>query len=507
MNHDTSSSKHRLFHTGALSLLVSTGLLTAACGGGDTSGSGGATTTSSGGSTSTTTSDTGGGGSGGTGGAGGMAVNPDPCDPIHNDCVEAEASKCTLTLDAEQFATPMCAPPVGDAQLGEDCERPDNQPGHDTCAAGLYCGKYPKPKADPQTRACMTLCDPSNPCSADQTCIFLTTNPYGLCAEKCEPFTGSCGADSTRACELLRTVDGDPTFLCGPPGSKKADEACKFFDGCEANHVCKDGACHPICDDAHLCGAPDDACLLFYGSPVTSAFGQCAHPDDSCLGSVVWGLPMNAEETVSVTLLDYGTGAPLPGAVVKACPKNDAMCAAPLGQASADANGTATVTVPTVGAGFDGYFELSAPGFLPVLLYLNQPIASPQPFWFTMVTKEMMEGAFVGTPVADLSRGMIGASALDCAYNPQGGAVFSIGTADASTVLGHGLPRANAETFVPDTVDPALTSSQAGAFTALNVPVGKTNISVKTLDGQAIADLDVWSRAGGLTFAILLPAP
>lgn len=504
MNHHRISGNPRSLHLGALPLLVSTGVLLVACGGGDSSGSGGSsttTTTDTGGSSSTTTTSMTGGG-----GAGGAVMNPDPCDPVTNDCLDA--TKCTITVDADKFGDAACEAPLGDKQVGDDCERLDGQLGHDTCAGGLLCTSFPKPLSNPQQRECVPMCDEAVACPGDQACIPVTTNPFGICLQHCKPFDGSCGSDPTQACDVWSTVGGGLEFACGHTGPHKSFESCKFLDDCPADHACRGGLCQPYCDDSHLCAEPSDACNFFLDSKEVGDFGTCSHADNSCLGSVVLDPPMNASEMVTLVVVDVVLGNTIGGATIKVCAANDAMCASPLGQTTSDAGGNATVGVPTTGAGFDGYFEVTAPGFLPEIVTTSRPIAGPGIGLYAQLgTKEGFESAFVGSPVADLSRGILFGVALDCAGMLQGGAVFSLDAADASTVFGHALPRFSAATLLPDVIDPVLTSSQAGGFMALNVPVGNVHVSEQTLDGKPISNKDVPSRAGTVTFVVIDPTP
>ncbi|MBK8259346.1 MAG: hypothetical protein IPK82_42665 [Polyangiaceae bacterium] len=503
----SSSSQHRFFHTGALSLLVALGLFTTACDGDETSGSAGSTTGGSGGSTTSTSS------SGGAGGTGGMPMNPDPCDAVNNNCVEAEASKCTLSVDSAGAVEAHCEAPLGDAQLGEDCERPEDEFGQDTCAPGLLCAKYAKPKTDPVTRACMTLCDSANACSADEACIAFFDFSYGVCGQQCEPFTGPCGADPTQVCRLGVNVDHENILFCGQIGSKKLGDACTSNEDCGQDQACFGSAaagyfCRSMCDDAHLCDTPSDACVLFQSpSEKVFKFGACVPSDVSCLGSVVWDPPANADAEVTIAASDFITLGPLPGAIVKACSKDDAMCAAPIAQATADAGGIAKVTVPTVGAGFDGYFEVTSAGSLPTLMYINQPVIAPLELFTFLGPLDVVNDLFVSPVSIDPSRGFFSGSVFGCTGDYLGGAVFSIEPADASTVLGHALPSFTAPVLLPNTIDPALTSSQAGGYAAVNVPVGKAKVTATTIDGKVVADLDVWSRAGTATVTILSPAP
>lgn len=504
MNTHRLPRRHHVLHLGALPLLVSAGLLAGACGSSEDSSTAttaaSSTSGSGGSSSSSSTSSTGGGGEGG------QAMNPDPCNPIVNDCVEADASKCTITKDADGNGVGTCEAPLGDQQLGEDCVRPEDEFGHDTCAAGLFCASYPKPVSDPQERVCVDLCDEVNPCTADHACIPITTNPYGICIATCEPFDGSCGSDPTQSCLPWGTVDTSRAFACGHAGLKAPYEACMYVDDCPQDYACRSNICLPPCDNTHACAVPSDACLMWSGEPALAGFGNCFQPNDTCLGSLVVPAAPSATADLTVLAFDLFQGNVVEGAAVKACAANDANCAAPLAQGVTDAGGAATLTVPTPGLGFDGYFELTAPGFAVNLAYYNVPWGKTGDYAIAyMASEASIVSGFVGSPVADASRGMIIAGAFDCDISPHGGSVFSVASADASTVLGHGRPTFSADTLSADVADPALTSSPGGGMLALNVPVGTTHVAATAYDGMPIGDRDIVVRAGALTTLLIVP--
>jgi hypothetical protein len=67
----------------------------------------------------------------------------------------------------------------------------------------------------------------------------------------------------------------------------------------------------------------------------------------------------------------------LEGVTVKVCAKFDTPCTGGAGgplSAQTDANGEVEIAVPTVGDGFDGFLELSAPGYKTVLWLFPRPI-------------------------------------------------------------------------------------------------------------------------------------
>jgi hypothetical protein len=506
MNTHRFPRRPHFLHLGALPLLVSAGVLAGACGGSDDSSTSTATTAASsssgsgGSSSSSSTSSTGGGGEGG------QAMNPDPCNPVVNDCVEADASKCTITLDEDKYATTICEAPPGDQQLGEDCVRPDGLPGHDTCAAGLYCVSWLKPVSDPQLRACADMCDETNPCAADGPCVQIATNPYGVCLDTCEPFDGVCTADPTRNCVVFTDINSEAVFACAHAGPKAALEACQFNTDCAQEHSCRSGVCRPFCDNAHPCSTPSDGCLMPTDQPTLGLFGNCVQANDSCLGTLVVPPAPSPTADLSVLAFDLFQGNVVEGAAVKACAANDVNCAAPLAQGVTDAGGSATLTVPTPGLGFDGYFEITAPGYAVNLAYYNFPLGKTGDYALAYLASEAsIVSGFVGSPVADPTRGMIIAAAFDCDFNSHGGSVFSIASSDASTVLGHGLPTFSAATLSADVADPALTSSPGGGMLALNVPVGITNVAATAYDGTPIGNRDVVFRAGALTTLLIGP--
>ena len=76
--------------------------------------------------------------------------------------------------------------------------------------------------------------------------------------------------------------------------------------------------------------------------------------DWSCVGHVEWPKSDGKPITATAVFLDFQTQAPIAGAAVLACAKDDPDCAAPHDQGVTDAAGKVTLTAPGGEIGFDG---------------------------------------------------------------------------------------------------------------------------------------------------------
>lgn len=496
----------RFLHLSALPLVVIAGALAGACGGeAGTTGAGGSTSATTGTTTTGTTTST----TSATTGTGGAAMNPDPCDPLAQDCVEAVASKCTVHLGDMGAISADCEAPLGDKKLDEICLRPTGEAGVDTCEKGLYCAFFGNPVSSPQQRSCLALCDAPGSCAQGKECAGIGDSTLGVCGPVCAPYTAACGAGTK--CSVVGLVGGDAGFLCTPLGTKAAGEACAGALECGADMGCRNfGAgfvCTSYCNDAHLCADASAHCSA-YPDPALAGWGACVPSSYSCLGSVTWDPPLNAKESVQVVAFDAFSGDVLPGAKVKVCAANDAACAAPLAQGTAAADGSVVVEVPTVGAGFDGYFEVSLAGKLTSLVYANKPIASSgQVISGVLLGLADIETSIKGPATANLARGLLFGLGLDCQGQSAGGVAFTVSTADASSIVAHGLPSAEYAGVHPDCVDPAATSSSVGIALGMNLPVGMATVSVQVPGAPALGSKAVQFRAGALTFVAVEPAP
>jgi hypothetical protein len=217
-------------------------------------GAGGAATASS-------ASAAGGGGEGGaapTAGEGGGGGNPDPCDLVPQDCLIDPASKCAIDLSPREEPTARCTVPLGDDVLGEACERPGDQPGEDTCAAGLYCTDLEA--RDPGELECATLCENEDDCDQREVCVAISEleRLVGVCADACEPLaTGAC--EPHQSCSAWRNLEGEPRFFCARPGESGEGEDCDASGVCGADLACasfdpdEPSTCRAFCSDEVGC--------------------------------------------------------------------------------------------------------------------------------------------------------------------------------------------------------------------------------------------------------------
>lgn len=215
-----------------------------------------------------------------------------------------------------------------------------------------------------------------------------------------------------------------------------------------------------------------------------------------------------AVETVSVTLVVVDlAGAPVADVTVRACGRADDDCATPLGTATSDMNGLATIAdLDTGDAGFDGYFELTADGFQDGIAIANPPVTESNDASTPRITTFLDSGTFLtfagavgATP--DGERGHIAMAARDCGGDttPDDGAVFrATGLDDASVgfYLIDGVPDATAE---------ETDASGQGGF--INVLPGRRGVRVDQSISYVGGLDDVLVRAGWLTTLAVPPSP
>jgi hypothetical protein len=272
-------------------------------------------------------------------------------------------------------------------------------------------------------------------------------------------------------------------------GCQNADVGC--LSGCES-HYSSGGKSHY---DAYA------TCLR------TSCMAQCPPGADwRCLASGTGFPPIGSINGVP---LDVSFGFPRllsPGssatATIAACGPTDINCATPSTSGTTDATGHVTLTLPTAGAGFVGYFQLSDPSLTPTLLYIsNPPIvddgATEAPFVFT--TQDFTALASQTSVTIDAARGAVFVMASDCAGATAQGVSFTVSNADTSSKTFYVL-KGTATTSATST-DPL------GVGGVLNVPVsgGVTVRATVMATGATVGSAQVMVRAGTVTVVKLGP--
>jgi hypothetical protein len=210
---------------------------------------------------------------------------------------------------------------------------------------------------------------------------------------------------------------------------------------------------------------------------------------------VVWNIA-TGKFHMTVYVTDFVTQKPFAGVTLKACGKNDPICAmAPT--VVTDANGTAVLDVP---AGFDGYVDGSGGGIYPFLGYVPFPVVVDRFQGFGVLTNATFAAfaSLLGTP--DPMRGHVALSALDCNGTPAAHVVFEASPTDSETIpffLAGQLPTTNATE----------TDARGGGGFGNLVPGVVTVRSKVPALGLKVHESTVLIRANTFTFKNLWPTP
>ncbi len=318
------------------------------------------------------------------------------------------------------------------------------------------CG-YASPVAACTSCAQTSCCDALGACEGDPDCRGYVGCVAGCrndpeCTTKCRQArpkgvlrsaaVDSClAARCSRACGLACGGYVGPTALCTACVEGKC---CSESTACLANADCVElVACE------RTCSAVDSPCLARCererpnGITLARALGTCAETSctTSCLPSHWRCLdappppPVTAARaslTVTLTLNSTIDTKPWPGISVRACRQQDQTCATPVaGPVVTDENGRAALTLP--GEQFDGYFEASGGGVMPILLFYG-PVRSDLTRGFGVFDKSVFD-LFTG-PIAEAraDRGHLLVTVRDCLYRNAPGVSFDIDPRDEAIV-------------------------------------------------------------------------
>jgi hypothetical protein len=203
---------------------------------------------------------------------------------------------------------------------------------------------------------------------------------------------------------------------------------------------------------------------------------------------------------VTFKVATFATNAPVAGATIKVCARDDQTCATPLDTQTTNIHGAAPMTVPTPQpAGFDGYFDIEGAGMKPTLFYVSTPmasswIASPQ-----LVTEATFTALLGGLGVTeDPTRGSMNGSLSGCDGAQTSGLTLTASTADAQSTIGYfagGLPSKS-----------ATATDATGYAYAVDLPAGTTTLtSFDPANNLQLGKVDVMIRAGWMTQVSFLP--
>ncbi|APR76578.1 Hypothetical protein A7982_01925 [Minicystis rosea] len=364
------------------------------------------------------------------------------------------------------------------------------------CSSVLGCaGKCANGDADCRAR-CVTAYDRQT--AAISACQARSC--HAECGIACGGIAGASDAGifhrSTACADCLETKCCTAATTCGE------SVECLAFQGCRFQCNPFDDACRIDCareDDAGPAVVkPLSACTL------ASCLTECFAGDDwSCVGHVSWPLAKSLETiTVTAVVVDGFSLAPIAGATVKACFPLDTSCTSFAASEVTGSDGTARLAIAiSTAIGFNGYLDVSAPGYFETLAFVAPFVTDDQTVPATLIGVDQgwsWASALGTTPQMD--KGHLLVTACDCARRPAPGVSFAVEPAGGTPfyVGAAGVSGMAIETSAPYC---------AGGF--LNLPPGMitTNAKVAGLGGLVESSSHAFIRAGALTTLSAVPTP
>jgi hypothetical protein len=225
-----------------------------------------------------------------------------------------------------------------------------------------------------------------------------------------------------------------------------AARACATNLACEVSGHCAYGCPTPDCRAACANDAGEDNLLVV---AAFTAGDQCYAPcrigrNWTCVNNVVWPQTDGGAQQATLTINNQFVpnaliAPPVPGVAASACGLTDDSCATPLSTGTSDDAGV--VVLPNLGPGFvlgfQGYFQMTAPGYVPNVYYLSFPVSQLNA---QLVVSMMPQAALTSalsaanvTPIA--GRGTVWVQVADCLLLPGTDVVVKADGLDASNVV------------------------------------------------------------------------
>ncbi len=332
------------------------------------------------------------------------------------------------------------------------------------CAADAACQEASSCLASCNDAACQVRCEAFY--ALPDTLIALRSCRIRQCATACNSTCGEAvsGVPACQACQQAK--------CCAQEAACATNQACAALSLCRANCF-GSPSCPSDCESQHSQGVADFAQVFACTDPCATS----CQPGQSwaCLDApILWPRPKGTGSiTFSVTFVDFNAEKPFVGATVKACDKLDFPCAAPVAQATTDATGLVSLTVPPGLDGFDGYLDVTGGKLEGTGSAAFPAIWYPIPFviadgWRGRTqlpsADEFPQFAFATGTTLDPLRGHFGANAADCLFTPAAGVSFSVDSADAKTQSFYLVGG------VPSTTSVAKATDQSGIGGFINLP-------------------------------------
>ncbi len=413
----------------------------------------------------------------------------------------AVACEQALSIDGTITVTPRDA-----------CGLPASAGSCQTCVASKCCSQASACAADSNCAAYEScLLD----CGSDYTCRDQCAIDHPTGASARVPLLDQCVASACNdACGMTCGLTIVPT----PPDAAPTCASCLGSRVCTQARACGTSLqCETLAQCLAGCSAIDchETCLalddggIFTGVEVATAT-ECLKPCGigtfwACAGNVAWPELAPGDQAPTLTLTDSTTGQGVAGASVTACGLSDRSCATPVGEGTSDAAGQVTLALPAqtnLRLGFQGYFDVKAPGDVEELFFLTSPLTVAHArIALTLLSQVGFtdQTSSVGVTL-DPTRGQIAVEAVDCLFTPASDVVFTAQGTDAQSKLVY---------LAGGSFLASATSTDITGFAfLLNVPVGTVTLEAtpKSL-GSVSSKVNVFTRAGVLTSVLALPTP
>jgi hypothetical protein len=369
--------------------------------------------------------------------------------------------------------------------------------------------------------ACTLACDPTDrdDITCKSACEAKSAGDAASLGAISSCMAGACVADCAIQCgDVLPLTPPDAATACA---NCVASSCCSLASACAANADCLRGL---ECARGNSAGDVVETCTdvrYAAGSTAYHAFDDCVAgmcndecavgADWSCVGKVVVPVPTTDSIPATITLVEaQSQSVPIPGLDVAACGSDDLACIFPVTpNVTTDANGTAQLTVPTLGqsgrVGFTGYVQITDPKgvYSSELAFAVPPVTQGR-----TVTKIIVGTVATGQTLAsllgvtlDTTKSVVLVTAVDCANRPAQDLTIDI-------IDGAGNHPQVFYTYVDIPSQSATETDPTGNGIAINVAPGLVGVTVHSIDlNRVVATGQMIARMGALTLVRVGPTP
>lgn len=218
----------------------------------------------------------------------------------------------------------------------------------------------------------------------------------------------------------------------------------------------------------------------------------------ACLGQANGGGADRLVPTIDLALAvaDSLTGAVPEGLSARACPRLDVLCDTPVGAAvAATVDGMVHLAVPQT---FNGYVEITSPGGVPTMYFLNRTLMRDTVEFLPLVSRMALGGlAQQASIVLEPMLGHLLIRAFDCVGAPARDVELSTNGGGTPFVFVDGLPNVGVDV-----------TADGGVGGFVNVPMGYAVLQGRLVPRDVvIGTASVVVRPGWFTYGDVEPLP